>query len=176
MTPGQELIEYFRRRRCEALDRRARCAEFDFIARALRPDDITADVPVGWRPLVRDLHRRLLEESPFYRLVQIEKRVGELRVYARYSPLASRECKVAIAAAVYAARVTCEVCSAQGKPRDRPTGPVVLCASCFAADRAAANERGERYAGFVLDYLRSGDPDHPDPEELEAFFLKLSTS
>jgi hypothetical protein len=72
----------------------------------------------GWLPIVSDLHARLIELAPDYRIAQIKEKFGGLRYYIDSVP-------EGVSDAVYAAIdeaearsfVTCEVCGGAGEPR-----------------------------------------------------------
>lgn len=166
------VLGYFLRRRREQLDHRARVSEWGYRADAWTSDEVCANVSSGWRPLVRDLHQCLLALDPDYILIAVNAGNGQLRVFARFAPEVSLQCEDEVSAVRYQAHVTCEVCGDRGQPRQRAAGTKVLCPDCFAADRAAAAERGERYANIVLRCLTSDDPDFPDPDRLEEWLHK----
>jgi len=173
--PSSGILAYFAERRRARLDRQARHAEWDFLARRMDPDEICRTVSVGWRPIVHELYNQLLELDPEYHLIAIEAKAGALRIYAQFAAEASADCEQLVGAARYRACVTCEVCGSEGRRRKRPTSPRVLCDSCDAADCATAIERGRRYADLALECFVSGDPEFPEPGALEAWLAKLES-
>jgi hypothetical protein len=174
-TPSSGILAYFAERRRARLDRQARHAEWDYLAAQMEPDEICQSVGFGWQPLVCELHDELLELDPFYRLVAIETKAGVLRLFTQFTPEIAAECERLVGAARYRAFVTCEVCGRDGRRRKRPTSARILCDDCFAADRAAASQRGERYADLALECFMSGDPEFPDPDALAAWLAKLES-
>lgn len=108
-----------------------------------------------------------------YRLVDLEPKNGELRVYARFDPRFAYWCEVEVRRAKLTAVKTCEVCGDEGEPRrGRPTTKT-LCEKCFASDRALARGYSERYAEIYLDYLLANDPERPRPEQVDAWLERL---
>jgi len=174
-TPSSGILAYFAERRRARLDRQARHAEWDYLAARMEPDEICQSVGFGWRPLVCELYDELLELDPLYRLVGMEAKAGVLRVFAQFTPEVASECERLVGAARYRACVTCEVCGRDGHRRERPTSLRILCDECFAADRAAASERGQRYADLALEYFMSGDSDFPEPAKLEQWLSQLES-
>jgi hypothetical protein len=162
----ENIGDYFARRAREDLNRAARHQEWDYQATALSADEIAGHVGPGWRPLARQLHHDLRCLDPHYRLFQVKEKLGRLRFYADFAGPFTSECHRRVAAAVAKAAKTCEVCGGEGRLRTRRPWLETLCDACWAADRAAADERGERYAAIVLSYLLSGDPHHPTPDEI----------
>lgn len=45
------------------------------------------NVGPGWRPLLTDLHKELLEARPDYQVVQVKEKWGTLRVYITGTPI-----------------------------------------------------------------------------------------
>lgn len=45
------------------------------------------NVGVGWRPLLEDLHKELLEIRPDYQVSQVKEKWGTLRVYIQGTPI-----------------------------------------------------------------------------------------
>lgn len=170
MSDAQETpAEYFARRHRERVDRDARRQEWDFLARALRPGDLTVDVGAGWYRLVRALHRRLLDIDPDYRFLHAYEKHGASRFSARFDLACGTRPLPEVAIAVAQAAHTCQVCGDWGRLRDERPRLKTLCDACWVADRALAAARDERYAEFFLDYVMSGDPEHPDPEAVWAW-------
>ena len=158
--------DYFSRRARERLDRDARHQEWDYRATALSANELAGDVGPGWRPIVRELHHNLRSLDPGYRLFQVKEKLGRLRFYASFAGPFTGECQRRVAAAATEAARTCEVCGDRGRLRTRRPWLKTLCDACWAADRAAAEEHGERYAAIVLSYFLTGDADHPTPDEV----------
>ena len=77
------------------------------------------DVGTGWSPLLRDLHRWLVERSVAYSVGQIKEKFGGLRVYLDYigeiSPTVAWPTVQAKIAQVHTLSTeTCEWCGAPG--------------------------------------------------------------
>lgn len=161
------IYDYYRDwvRRLEA--RRARLGEWEFAAAEADTADLLLAVPAGWRPLVRDLHRSLLDVDPDYRFFDAVEDNARLRFLAEYSR-GTEQAAHLVSEATRLSTSVCVVCAAAGERRRR-LRPEILCDACFAADRAAAAERGEWYANLALLYFKSCDPAHPSPDDLAAF-------
>jgi hypothetical protein len=162
-----EKPNYFYGRHVANEDRQTRMGEWGFEARHLREADLLLRVPVGWRQLVSELHVELLALAPDYLFFDAYDRGGRLGFdFIAFSSNAAARRVVAR----YRVKSTnvCVVCGDGGKRRVRGGGRgYILCDACHAADRAAAQERGERYANLALLYFTSSDPAHPTPDELE---------
>ena len=172
--PGvtNETGEYFSRRGRARLDRAARWQEWAYLAVRIPPHEIVADVGLGWRPIVSGLHEKLLTLDANYRFFQVKEKFGQLSYYASFAKTVAEEGALLIACATAQAAATCEVCAAAALLRRRPALRT-LCDTCFAADRAVGAERGEGYANSVLNRLLSGDPDYPEPDDIEDWLANL---
>ena len=173
---GERAERYHLRRLGELEARRVRQQEWDFLARILSPDEIAGAVGVGWRPLVAALHDDLIDVDRDYRLYELKERNAGLLVVARFARDAREAASRRLVEAKAEALRTCEVCGGDARPRMNRPQPKTLCDRCSAADRAAAAEQGERYADAVLQYLMSGDAEHPTPEETLAWLDALDAS
>ena len=171
---GADYAEWFQMSRLRAqAERRARRQEWDYLARKLDEYEVADEVGNGWRPLVLELHRDLLDIDPEYRLYDIRERLGGLAVIARYHQDARDGAARLLAVAKAQAVQTCVVCGEQGQLSAERPRLHVLCEKCFQYDRAAAFERGEHYANLLLDSLMSADRDYPTPEEMLAWLARL---
>ena len=166
---GEQAEHYFRRLAQARAERQARRAAADYHARELTPEDVVAGLGRGWHSLALDLHRGLLDLDQGYRLYEIGQRDGGLFVVARVESEPADSGRRRIAAAKALALRTCEVCGSGGGLRDERPRMATLCAECFTADRATALECGERHAEIVVQFLMSGEPDHPPPDEIRAW-------
>lgn len=163
-----DASDYLRVRRETLLSRRARMGEAGFAALCVARTDLLLRVPAGWFRLVETLHFRLILCDPNHLLYDVYERDGRLVYQARFTPDARDSAHELVAAAVRESTTICVICRAPGRLRERRP-PRTLCAECHDADRAAMNERGERYANLALLYFMSCDPDHPTGAELEAW-------
>lgn len=170
---GEAAERYHSRRIRQLEEQRARRQEWDFLAAKLSDEEVTDCVPVGWRRLVLRLHHDLLRLDPSYRLLELGEDMGGLLIDANYTLPTGWNFTRRIHQARAEALATCEVCSADGRLRVERGHMKTLCDDCWIADRAAAAERGERYAEVVLDYLTSGDDAYPTPEETMAWLDSL---
>ena len=175
-TPGPAVTaaRYFARRARKLKDRAALAEEWYFLARVLDDDGVADRVAVGWRPLILDLHSRLLELDGDYRLMSVVERRGRLEFVAVYGDHVAEPADLLVAATRAKAAATCIVCRGRARlRRQRPT-PKTLCDLCFAADRSLAAERGEAYTNAALACLTSSDPDHPSADEIVSWLGPLA--
>jgi hypothetical protein len=167
---GDYARDYFTQRARRMLERHAVRQEWDYLARMQTKAMICDAISSSWRPIVCQLHRRLLTINPEYRLYGVREVDGGLVYDALFTqPDSSRLCRRLYTIARAEAARTCQVCGADARLRHERPRLKTLCDACLAADRVAARDRGERYARLVLDYLMSGDPQHPEPEETLAW-------
>lgn len=90
----------------------------------------------GWRQILEDLHRDLLNVDPGYQVFQVKEKFGDLRVYLDPSlsglgdsQLTRTAVAILVSKAADKSRVTCEVCGEPGILR--PGGWVkTLCDTC----------------------------------------------
>lgn len=161
----EHAAAYHLRRAILSEQRRTRQEVCDFRADCLSFTEIVESVGRGWRGLVYDLHWKLIASDPNYRLYEIGEAYGALQLEATFDGRGAEECRRMVALAQAKALATCEVCGAPGALRNERAHMKTLCQSCYHADRALASERGEWYAEITLEYLLSGDPHHPRPED-----------
>lgn len=165
----QAAERYHAQRMRRLAERRARQEEWDFAATTLAETEIADAVGSGWRPLVLNLHRQLLELDPSYRLYSVGEELGGLSFIARTEATVSARAARLIQAARAEALTTCEVCGDSGHLRAERPNMRTLCDECWQGDRQAAAERGERYADAALAFVLSNDDDYPSPEETLAW-------
>jgi len=170
---AQAADDYYSRRARILAERRAYQEEWDFLARRLDDRTLVDGVGHGWWPIVRDLNARLLALDPDFRLFSIEEEHGGLTINARFTSLAQMDAARLIQIARAQALATCELCGQPGALRAERLQMKTLCDDCWTSDRAAASQRGERYADAVLAQLLSADDDHPSPEDTLAWLDDL---
>lgn len=174
LDPANVAGRYFARRARLLKERAALAEEWHFLGRALGDDDVVDRVPVGWRALALELHRRLLELDDNYRLRSVAERRGRLQFIAVYGDHVAEAADLLVAATRAKAAATCIVCRGRARlRRQRPTAKT-LCDPCLAADQALAAERGRTYADAALACLTSGDADHPSAEEIVSWLGSLA--
>lgn len=173
---GEAAERYYSRRVRRLAESRARREEWDFLASRLSRSELAGEVGPGWRPLVFELHGRLLTVDRTYRLYSVAEELGGLVVIARFGPSCHSAAMRLLQAARAAALATCELCGRGGTLRAQRLQLKTLCHDCWRSDRAAAATRGERYADAALAQLLSADDDHPSPEEIVAWLDELDAS
>ena len=114
----------------------------------------------GWRPILEQLHDRLLAVDPNYRLHQVKEKLGILRIYAAEEAYAARpvvgaQIEAAIAQAVSESAATCERCGRPGRLRSDLEWRrlrhylLTLCDRCIAVELAEYGVPSDAIAGFV---------------------------
>lgn len=86
----------------------------------------------GWRDLVAECHRLMVERFPAYELDSVDDRHGELRFAARPAPGRDGETAVRelLAPVMARAAVTCSWCGSPGSRRAARSSVLVLCDPC----------------------------------------------
>jgi hypothetical protein len=166
---GDYAAVYQQHRHRVLAEREERLYASGFVACNWRDVDLTDGVGPGWRRVVLELHRQLLELDPQCRLYEITQKDGLLRVRGGFARDPRANCRARIARAVARATHTCEVCGDISQLREERAIIRSLCNACWSADRALAAERGERFANLTLAQLLSGDPRYPEPDDIVAF-------
>jgi len=91
-----------------------------------------ADVRPGWRDLLLDLHGRLVEVDPDYRISGLEEKLGELRV--TMSSNESREVEALLDASKAESRKICVFCGAKpARPTPGFVSGVLACCKAHGA-------------------------------------------
>lgn len=165
--------DYFAARHGAIEERLTRMSEWGFAGSHLSERDLLIRVPTGWHPLVKELHKYLLIIEPAYLFWDAYDRDGRLEFVCLPEGANRVEARRLVEERSAASATICAICGGEGRPRPRER-VYTLCDECSAADRAAARERGERYANLALLYFMSCDPAHPTPDELEAWLDSLS--
>lgn len=110
-------------------------------AHAKFPERFALFIEPGWIPLVRECHRRLVDEFPEYEVAVISQKYGELRFYARPRPMTDatsedveeqRRVNEIIGATRSRCSSTCELCGEPGSGRHERMYEMTLCDSCEA--------------------------------------------
>lgn len=89
------------------------------------------EVPLGWIPLVNELHEKLVVLDPDYKVCQAKEKFGGLRFYVALSPKAEMP-KTDVLIEEYEKRsmVTCQRCSKPGETRNKRGWLSTLCDEC----------------------------------------------
>lgn len=89
-----------------------------------------ADVGPGWHALIDELHEKLLEVDPDYKIHQVKEKFGGLRYYIS-SSAGSRAFDIEQEYEAKSLHI-CEKCGKKGKPHYRPPSGWVqtLCTAC----------------------------------------------
>lgn len=85
--------------------------------------EVVSGVGEGWHPLLVELHRRLVEVDPSYRVAQFKEKFGALRVYVDVSD--PERCDAAEAIVEEIERRSATVCERCGNPGALRQGPWV---------------------------------------------------
>ncbi|MEM9654430.1 MAG: hypothetical protein AAGA65_20220 [Actinomycetota bacterium] len=97
-----------------------------------QPAADVAWVGEGWRDVVSDCHRSLIEHFPNHELINIQDRDGELDYFAVVEPGSHdhRAVAEALAPVLAAASTTCMWCGETGSKRSQRAEVLVLCDDC----------------------------------------------
>jgi hypothetical protein len=88
----------------------------------------------GWTRIIDDLHQRLVDCDPGYRLLQVKEKFGGLRFYAEFDPAVMERCRALVRGAEAQAARTCERCGQPGRRRTDRRWILTLCDQCNATE------------------------------------------
>lgn len=101
----------------------------------------------GWSDIVYDLHKKLVEENPDYRIHQVKEKFASLRYYVGGMTPEGHEY---ISEAENASAVTCEECGRPGKLRTHNYWIRTLCEVCSTVDRINKHLWNIEKGGFTF--------------------------